>query len=668
MLNRALALFMALVLTIMLFTAGIIAGINMQADYENKAYTASMAQSLKIAVVNQDMGVDYNGRGVNFASEIIDTFGDEFILAPKAAAESGVKNGRYAAVVSFPGNFSNQVVQINMIKPETATFKYQLSSNLSQKDCIETLLKIMLLEKHVNETLTFMYTTSVFGELHDAQSTVKEIINNEDTGIESVYKFVSAEMITELEISNMDVNVPEVDYPDFLNFISENDLVLNNLLDKYAGYMSLAADDYGKIISDAESVISDTQSVSSAIDNIDILPPDKFEQGDYFDHVLSEKKADNNERFSQLKDRLTRVNDDIALFHENIATPGSIGMPQLSETDYSDLCGTQIYDILLSMIDSYECATSGTTEPPATSGNTADTEQYIDIAIEELLEIFEILVQYQRDIDTAYVASFVSDLLILSTDNIDAEFANLLTEFDSVAGEEDAALDVTIADMRDYIKAEQESAKSTLTSAYDARNQKLSELGAQMALYDPAKYISENRSELDGFNTRFRDNNQVWNESIGEALDTRSELVFDTYTNYGEYVGKLKEDMQSVTTQSKELLDTELEKLLSFQLDKKEHNLELIGDFSEKLPNTQIGSQGNNDFYSFFVTPVKISEIGYGTQSAFSPPVQKGITGTIDWLQIIIRLLALVFVVAAGGYFLIKGVIRKRRNNPEDTD
>lgn len=669
MLTRVLALFLSIILGALMLSVGIVAGIGMQADYEDRAYTASTVQSLRIAVVNQDMGVDYNGTRLHFASDIINTFGDDYVLVPKEAAESGVKNGNYAATISFPGDFSNQVVQINSIKPEVATFKYQLSSNLSQKDCIEILLKIIDLEKYINETLTYMYTVSAFGELHDAQAAVKDLMKNEDTGIQAVQSFVAAEMVPNLEISSMERDIPEVDYPDFREYMSENDFVLNRLLERYSEYMELANSDYSQIVSDAEKVIADTQRVSDAIDSIEMLPGSNSSgSGDYFNEVFTKEETDIRDRFSEFRSMLATAGTTLEDNNNASEITGTLDIPSLSEADISDLYFGEICDILILLLEAY-----GVSGLPATSGTTVSTPSTtLDIelsdAINELLVLCKALSQHQNERTEDYLDSFITDLTLVLSDGIRQEFKKLLLANDTLAETETLALTAAVDDMRRYIQSTQDNAKAKLTEAYTTSNQELSALHAQISGYNPTKYISDNEHEITGFNTQFRENNLDFDGQVNDAITSRSEIIFETYDKYEKYVGQLGEDMQSATEQSQGVLDSALEELLGAQLSKKDNNIALIGDFAEKLPNTKIGSQENNDFYSFFVSPVKISEVGYGTQSAFRPPVQKGVIDIADWMQVVIRLLAVLFVLTAGGYFVIKGVKGKIRENAERLD
>lgn len=73
-----------------------------------------------IAVVNADEGVYIDGKKVNYAADFMDFPNTNFASTGLMDARDGVENGRYAAYVILPNNFSQAVTSINT-KPEKAS-------------------------------------------------------------------------------------------------------------------------------------------------------------------------------------------------------------------------------------------------------------------------------------------------------------------------------------------------------------------------------------------------------------------------------------------------------------------------------------------------------------------------------------------------------------------
>jgi len=112
--------------------------------------------------------------------------------------------------------------------------------------------------------------------------------------------------------------------------------------------------------------------------------------------------------------------------------------------------------------------------------------------------------------------------------------------------------------------------------------------------------------------------------------------------------------MKATTAEAESKLDEGLQLLLQAKTGYSDLNVELIDDFAEILPNTQIGSQGNTDFYSFVVSPIWTVEVGEGSQSAFTPITQKGIVAFAKTIPTIIYSLAFAFVATAGIWYGLK--------------
>ena len=81
-----------------------------------------------IAVVNQDVGVEYSGKTINYSEEFIKTLDDNtFKLVSSTDAEEGVKNGTYAGTIVFPGSLSASILNINYKNPQAINIEYSIN-------------------------------------------------------------------------------------------------------------------------------------------------------------------------------------------------------------------------------------------------------------------------------------------------------------------------------------------------------------------------------------------------------------------------------------------------------------------------------------------------------------------------------------------------------------
>ena len=99
------------IIRVLVFVFSVLAvfSIGMWIGIEIDVYTIkkeeAYADSIKpvIAVVNQDIGVNNNGKRENYSEAIIRKLNEEeFVLVSPQAAQEGYDNGEYCAVVSFP--------------------------------------------------------------------------------------------------------------------------------------------------------------------------------------------------------------------------------------------------------------------------------------------------------------------------------------------------------------------------------------------------------------------------------------------------------------------------------------------------------------------------------------------------------------------------------------
>lgn len=171
-------------------------------------------QSTDIAIVNQDMGVDYNGKNVNYAEDLIKSVDSDFVLTNREAAKKGLEDGRYGAMIVLPGNFSKNITTINDVTPSRVEIYYEENKALESKNKLIVSAKISDFEKKLNSKLSYMYVSSVFSELHRGQDSVNEILQNDDEDLEalnSINNFDILQSINLTQLEDQDINIENLD-------------------------------------------------------------------------------------------------------------------------------------------------------------------------------------------------------------------------------------------------------------------------------------------------------------------------------------------------------------------------------------------------------------------------------------------------------------------------
>ena len=194
--------------------------------------------SLDIAVVNQDLGVEYKGNSVNYAVDFINSIGDGFVLTNREAGKEGKDSGKYGAVVIIPGNFSKNITTINDVTPAKVEIYYELNKNLSKEDRLIIEGKIANLEKNLNNKLSYMYVSSVFDEVHKAQDYVEDILKNDEDDLQAINAINNVDLLNAINLTTLEDNGIEIADLDLSENFSENENIVGEIEEKYEDLIS----------------------------------------------------------------------------------------------------------------------------------------------------------------------------------------------------------------------------------------------------------------------------------------------------------------------------------------------------------------------------------------------------------------------------------------------
>ena len=200
-----------------------------------------------IAVVNQDLGAPIDDQTINYANAVIETLGSDYTVVSLVAAETGLDNGTYGAVVTFPADFSENIISINQNNPEQAVLDLAVSKKLPEDSYISLYTKLISMEQRVNNNMAYAYVESVFGELHSAQDEVKKLLANDETDMKAVEKVHLAKYIEMLDLGD----IPKVEFnptsPDFEALLAKVQTIADDMNQVYVDSYAVAQADYSEI-------------------------------------------------------------------------------------------------------------------------------------------------------------------------------------------------------------------------------------------------------------------------------------------------------------------------------------------------------------------------------------------------------------------------------------
>ena len=131
-----------------------------------------------IAVVNADVGAVVNGNRYNYSAAIINTLGADFVLVSPAMAQTGLANGTYGAIITFPPDVSTSILSFNAHQPKRVQLEFQINPELPERDYLELFITITELQMAINNTLASTYVSSIFRQFHEAQDQVDGVFRN----------------------------------------------------------------------------------------------------------------------------------------------------------------------------------------------------------------------------------------------------------------------------------------------------------------------------------------------------------------------------------------------------------------------------------------------------------------------------------------------------------
>lgn len=146
---------------------------------------------VKIALVNEDTGVMYNGDDLRIGDILVNSLGQEtnykLETVSRAIAESGLEKGNYNVMIVLPSNFSRETLSLESDSPTQAIFQYKVKSD-SQAITKQGEQVVSEIKNLFNKNIIGIYFSSIIGNLQTAQTQVATSVGREKTVINK-YQF-----------------------------------------------------------------------------------------------------------------------------------------------------------------------------------------------------------------------------------------------------------------------------------------------------------------------------------------------------------------------------------------------------------------------------------------------------------------------------------------------
>lgn len=258
-----------LVIVIIVLGMGILIGSQLE-NTKQEGVQGNLYNSNEIAVVNLDEGTLYQNQQINYAKTLIENYKGNYVLSGLSDAQAGIKEGRYAAYVIIPSDFSTNFVSVNTV-PKKSVLKYEISGNLSQTANDQAWQEVMALKEQINDDVGYVYISSVLGEFHNGQDEALKVLENDARDKEILDAISNLDLVATLdlrEVERIENNIQALDVdPD----IAKNEEIMDAIDIAYKGYLSESMGKFEGLKTDATNVQEDNANVKTASEAIKTL-------------------------------------------------------------------------------------------------------------------------------------------------------------------------------------------------------------------------------------------------------------------------------------------------------------------------------------------------------------------------------------------------------------
>lgn len=146
-----------------------------------------------IAVVNEDLGVEDDDEFIRFGDEVTAAMNRgsayDWTVVGRSAAENGLKNGQYDAIVYIPSSFSQNILTYNDPHPKQANMHYEVHDQLNAVNRQRVLREIEDAANKVNQVVATLYWSYFSQDVEHLRKQFDNILQKEIEFQEAMFSF-----------------------------------------------------------------------------------------------------------------------------------------------------------------------------------------------------------------------------------------------------------------------------------------------------------------------------------------------------------------------------------------------------------------------------------------------------------------------------------------------
>lgn len=169
-------------------------------QFVNHKTSQDQEVSNTIAIINEDIGAKKEGKSLALGNELSTILNKnsnyEWKVIGRSAAQNGLKNNRYAAVLYIPSDFSKNLMQYEEKNTVATDFDYSIQDNLTALEKEKVQREVERATGVANDKVSALYWSYVSQDLQNVRLGFDGILNKEidfQTKMTSFYKTISSD-------------------------------------------------------------------------------------------------------------------------------------------------------------------------------------------------------------------------------------------------------------------------------------------------------------------------------------------------------------------------------------------------------------------------------------------------------------------------------------------
>lgn len=575
---------------------------------EQKMQSVSNEGTEKIAVVNLDEGVfKHNEPDEKFyySNELLKYNSVDFDMVSLESARNGILEGRFAAYIILPADFSEKVESVNY-DPEKASLTYAVNPYLNDAAKEKTIKNLESFSQDINYDISYIYVSAILRDFHDVQDSSKTILENDLADEEQLLAVNSEELIEAFMYPELRQVEREVEVLNFQELFDANSLLSNEIEEGLKSDILNGETAYQDVQSQSTTVLNASDHLQSVIES---YHPGYDADGNliYQEGILT--LSENFARYNAAQEgnaehikALARseanrmgvlaVNKELEILQQSLSNSIS-----LSENSYR----TEYLENIIADMERYMVNVNNYYAGLGVSENNL----YNFIDLRGRLEGVASPEGYKINLFETAGSISENDIAILTQDQqFSAEFTDAVDSATSVSMNDVCSI------IDDQIIGELLTQQSDMQKLIRNENRNLlkeMELYNEAVLdYDPFDYIDNER--LDKSLGIFKENIEKVETQQGEHDEEYWELMQEIYEVTEANQEAFDTNLQEAQEITKENVNHTIALLKESKSETTSENKDLLEDFTNKLTYTRLGSLGKVEAYDFIVSPIDFKE------------------------------------------------------------